>query len=229
MTGDEARHLKRVLRAGAGDSFYAIDGAGKKYRAVIDSVSGATVRGIITNITRLENEPFHQITVAMGICRPARMDDIVEKGTENGVYSFQFYYSDKSYSRMKEEPRSDRKITRLKKIARAAAKQSRRSLIPTIHEMIMFNEALKEAGEYDLALFAEAGQGSKPVEAYLGKSPESKKILLLVGPESGLSSDEVISARGAGFKQVSLGPRRLRAETAGMIFPALVLNHLGDL
>ncbi len=229
LAGTEAHHLKKVLRAKIGDSFYAIDGSGLKYRVVIESVSGSTVKGLISNVTRLENEPFHNITLAMGICRPSRMDFIVEKGTEIGVASFIFYYSEKSYLKMKGDSSSVRRISRLKKIVRAAAKQSKRSVIPSVMQFKTFAETLGIKGDFDLSLIAISNRSSKTMEQAVRKSHDLKRLLLLVGPESGFTDDEVSSVIDAGFSPVRLGPRRLRAETAGVLFPTLVLNHLGDL
>ena len=229
LAGTEAHHLKKVLRAKIGDSFYAIDGSGLKYRVVIESVSGSTVKGLISNVTRLENEPFHNITLAMGICRPSKMDFIVEKGTEIGVASFIFYYSEKSYLKMKGDSSSVRRISRLKKIVRAAAKQSKRSVIPSVMQFKTFAETLSIKGDFDLSLIAISNRSSRTMEQAVRKSHDLKRLLLLVGPESGFTDDEVSSVIDAGFSPVRLGPRRLRAETAGVLFPTLVLNHLGDL
>ncbi|MEE9555309.1 MAG: RsmE family RNA methyltransferase [candidate division Zixibacteria bacterium] len=229
LGGDEAKHLKKVLRAKIGDTFYAIDGTGLKYRVVIDSLSGANVKGIISNITRLENEPYHDICLAMGVCRPAKMDHIVEKCTEIGVSSFEFYYSEKSYSKIKKNLSSTRKVSRLRRIITAAAKQSKRSILPSVAEFKTYSEIVALSDKFDLSLAAVCRDSAKPIEKVIDKSGNSKKILLLVGPESGFSDDEIETASNAGFKTVSLGPRRLRAETAGIIFPTIVLNHLGDL
>lgn len=199
-----------------------------KYRVVIEKIYGATVKGLISNITRLENEPFHHVCLAMGICRPAKMDFIVEKCTEIGVSSFLFYYSEKSYSQIKEDLSSARKVSRLRRIIRAAAKQSRRTIIPSVDEFKTFSEILGLSGGYDVSLAAILSDSAKPLEQAIERSHEKKKVLLLVGPESGLSDDEIDSSGAAGFIPVRLGPRRLRAETAGVVFPTLVLNYLGD-
>lgn len=219
----------KTLRARKGDSFFAIDGTGKRYRAVIESISGKIVKGIISNITRLENEPYVDITLAMGICRPAKLDEVVEKSTELGVSSFLFYFSEKSYLHNYDESSAGRKKARLKKIARAAAKQSLRSVIPEIQDFVMFKDVIRLSIDYDISLVAESKPGSKSVDETVSPSADTKKVLLLIGPESGLTDDEYDTAVEYGFKPVNLGIRRLRAETAGIIFPALVLNRLGDL
>ncbi len=157
------------------------------------------------------------------------MDEIVEKGTEIGVSGFIFYYSDKGYSKQTEDSQPAKKISRLIRIARAAAKQSKRSIIPSIGDLVTFGNLLCLRKDYDLALVAHQDSSSKSIEHYLEDTSAIRKILLLVGPESGLSESEIEACLHAGFMPVNLGPRRLRTETAAMIFPALILNRLGDL
>ncbi len=165
----------------------------------------------------------------MGICRPGKMDEVVEKSTELGVSSFLFYFSEKSYLHNYDENSVRRKIIRLKKIARAAAKQSLRSVIPEIRDFVMFKDVIRLSIDYDISLVAESKPGSKSVDETVSPSADTKKILLLIGPESGLTDEEYETAVEYGFSPINLGIRRLRAETAGIIFPALVLNRLGDL
>jgi 16S rRNA (uracil1498-N3)-methyltransferase len=227
LTGEEAKHLGHVLRAHVGDVFSAIDGTGLKYRAVIQAIDRYTITAVIGATVRLENEPFIQITLAQGVCRPAKMDETVEKGTEIGVSSFIFYYSEKGYSKVKDE--SPKKLTRLERIARAAAKQSKRSIIPVVAPPIFFQEILNIKRQFDSAFLAMKHPDSKPIESYFANPGSQKKILLVVGPESGLTESEEGACINAGFMPVSLGPRRLRTETAAMIFPALVLSYLGEL
>ena len=229
LTAEEAKHLHQVLRAKAGDTFYAIDGSGLKYRTVIETISDSSVKGFITTVTRLDNEPFYHITLAQGICRPTKMDEIVERGTEIGVSSFIFYFSEKGYSKMQEESSSAKRVSRLNRIAKAAAKLSKRSLIPSIGELFTFREILGLRSQFDLSMVAVFDSSAKSVESYLDNKSSIKKILLMVGPESGFSKDEETACLKSGFLPVSLGPRRLRTETAGIIFPALVLSHLGDI
>ena len=229
LRGDEAKHLSHVLRAKIGDVFFAIDGTGRKYRSVIQAMDKNSIRAMISSITRLENEPFYHITLAQGICRPAKLDEIVEKGTETGVVSFIFYYSEKAYSQMVEEPSTARKIIRLERVARAAAKQCKRSVIPAIEPLISLNDIIKQRIDYDLALVAAIHPKARPLAEHLTNISNMKKLLLLVGPESGLTDGETEMAIGGGFLPVGFGARRLRTETAGIIFPALVLNILGDL
>ena len=229
LIGEEAKHLQSVLRGKTGDIFFAIDGLGVKYRAIVESLTKTHVIGKIISSTRRENEPYYEITLAQGICRQNKIDDIIDKGTELGVTSFIIYYSDKSYSKINDDKSAGAKLNRLNRIARAAAKQSKRSVIPTISIVLSFNDTLKFATEHDISLIAALHPESRMIKDYLHKSIDAKKILLLVGPESGLSDEEVESAVRSGFKPISLGPRRLRTETAGILFPALALSYLGDI
>ena len=225
LTGEESAHLTQVLRARPGDIFWAIDGTGRKYRAVIETIGKKDIVGIIAATTRLENEPFYQITLAQGLCRQGKMDEIVEKGTELGVSSFVFFYSEKGYA----DEAPNRRLKRLDRVARAAAKQSKRSIIPSVSDPIPFTQMLRLRNQYDLSLAAVFHPQARPLETYLGEMSAIKRILLAVGPESGFSDIETAACIEYGFQPVSLGPRRLRTETAGIVFPALVLNRLGDL
>jgi 16S rRNA (uracil1498-N3)-methyltransferase len=166
------------------------------------------------------------------------MDEIVEKGTEVGVVSFIFYYSEKAYARMIEEqstPSSSsgsstaHRIIRLERVARAAAKQCRRTIIPSIEPLMTFNAVLRLRGDYDRAFVAAIHSKARSFGEQMGSIDNTKKILLLVGPESGLTDEETSAGIDAGFAPVSLGPRRLRTETAGIVFPAMAFSFLGDL
>ena len=130
---------------------------------------------------------------------------------------------------MIEEPGTARKIIRLERVVKAAAKQCKRSLIPAVEPLMPFGDILRLRNEYDLALVGAINPKARPLADQIGGATNVKKFLLLVGPESGLTEDETMAAINAGFQPVSFGPRRLRTETAGIIFPALVLNLLGDL
>jgi len=200
-----------------------------RYRVVIELISPKQVIGIISSITRRENEPAAFVTLAHGICRPARMDFIVEKGTELGVSSFIFFYSEKSYKPNKNDDSDYRKIHRLERLVQASAKQSLRSLIPSVTFSNSVDSIFSIIKDYDQCYVAAIRPDSKRLAAYLNQVSTVKKFLLLVGPESGLTIEETEQAIKAGFHPVSLGPRRLRTETAGIVFPAILLNLLGEI
>lgn len=229
----ESHHLTNVFRAKPGDIFYAIDGSGMKYRAVVRTVSGKKVTAEIISALRLENEPHIRLSLAAGLCRPARIDFIVEKGTELGINAFHFFVSENTLADddlLLSEAGSRRvqaKVSRWSRLAQSAAKQSLRSFVPRIMPPVRFDDILAISPDYHLAIIADMTAEPSSWESLFADSP--RDVLLLVGPEAGFTSDEVSRARRAGFMLVKLGPRRLRAETAAIVLASLVLSRAGDL
>lgn len=230
ITGDqlslnetESRHLVKVMRAKVGEIFWAIDGQGNKYQAQIIESNSRKVTARILGQTRMDNEPKCKIALACGLCRAAKMDYIVEKGTELGVTEFRFFVSERTYA----DEVGESKVERWNNLAQSAAKQSMRTVIPRIMPTIKFADMLTALGDYNLALIAEIGADSNPEFDGFNEHPDS--AILLVGPESGLSSDEIDKAHKAGFKPYGLGPRRLRAETAAVVFVSVIMSRLGEL
>jgi len=227
LSETESHHLLKVFRAKQGDIFHAIDGSGKKYRAVINTISSKKVTADIISTVRLENEPLVKLSLAVGISRPAKIDYIVEKGTEIGVNRFYFFTSEKTLIEDKLDSPAIRKISRWNKLAQSAAKQSLRTVIPEILPPVHLDRILALAGDYQLALIADMNTAPSSISDLMADSP--REILLLIGPESGLSESEISRAINAGFKAIKLGPRRLRVETAAVVSAALVMSTAGEL
>jgi 16S rRNA (uracil1498-N3)-methyltransferase len=223
----ESHHLVKVMRARAGELFWAIDGQGNRYQAQIVESDPRKVSAIILQRSRMDNEPKCQITLACGLCRSAKVDFIVEKGTELGVAEFSFFISERTYTENIGEISAAIKIARWGKLAQSAAKQSLRTMIPQINHISKFDDILATGKDYELAVMAEIGAESGLRLGKDGINPKS--TILLIGPESGLSSDEIAKAHQAGFKPFGLGPRRLRAETAAIVFMSVVMSQLGEL
>lgn len=223
----ESHHLAKVMRAQVGDIFYAVDGLGLKHRVVINKMTLKKVTGEIINTTRLENEPLTKITLAVGLCRPAKIDFIVEKGTELGISQFIFFVSEKTLADDKIDRSANKKLPRWQKIAAAATKQSLRTIIPEISAIVHFDDILRLPMDYHLSLIADMNHEPENLDRHLKSAP--RDILLLVGPEAGLSNREIKKAIDFGFKLIKLGPRRLRAETAAILFASLVMEKAGEI
>lgn len=219
----ESYHLAKVMRAKTGEIFSAIDGQGNKYRAQISENNPRKVVARILEQIRMENEPKCRVALACGICKSAKMDYIVEKGTELGVREFRFFVSQRTYT----DEIGTTKIERWNNIAQSSAKQSLRSVIPKINPVGRFEEMLAAGRGNNLLFMAEIGTTANPNLAERRGTAET--IMLLVGPESGLTGDEIEKAHKAGFLPFGLGPRRLRAETAAAVFVSVVMSQLGEI
>ncbi|MDZ7266595.1 MAG: 16S rRNA (uracil(1498)-N(3))-methyltransferase [candidate division KSB1 bacterium] len=223
LTGDEHHHLSRVLHHKAGDRVTVVDGAGNAAvdGEIVFSDRAATRIKIHTRAQNL-GEPAVHLTLAQAVPKGARFDWLVEKGTEIGVSAFIPLLS--HYSEVNPGPG---KSGRWRRLALAAMKQSCRSVWPAVSEPVRFIALMQACHDFDLALLAHPT--AIDISAKLGGQALPRRVLLLVGPEGGFSEEEVTLAQQAGCKLLSLGPRRLRAETAGLVAAAKVLAAYGQL
>jgi 16S rRNA (uracil1498-N3)-methyltransferase len=229
IEGEEAKHICLVLRKGEGEIIDVVDGEGIKYQVQVTVKGKDWVQGKILSQTRKENEPLTHLTLAQALIKGVRMDFLVEKVTEIGVSSIIPVITDKSLIRLETDKKEIARINRWKRIAISGMKQSLRSKLPEIQNPVSFQELLTKVKDYDLALIACQTKGSKFLKEILEAKKRLKKVLLLIGPESGFTQEELDLSIKSGIIPVSLGPRRLRSETAGIVFSSLVLHELEDL
>ncbi len=229
IEGEEAKHICQVLRKKEGEVIEAVDGQGIKYQVLITNTGRDWVQGKILTQIRKENEPLTHLTLAQGLIKGVRMDFLVEKITEIGVSSIIPLITEKSVVKLEKDKREIARLNRWKRIAISGMKQSLRSKLPEIQKPILVQDLLAKIKEYDLALIACQTKRSKSLKQVFEAKKRLKKILLLIGPESGFSQGELDLALKSGVIPVSLGPRRLRSETAGIVFSSLVLYELEDL
>ncbi|MGB2805348.1 MAG: 16S rRNA (uracil(1498)-N(3))-methyltransferase [Candidatus Zixiibacteriota bacterium] len=229
IEGDEARHILSVLRHGAGDEIDVVDGRGTKHRVLIEEASRDFLQGRIVSQTRMENEPQCHITLAQAICRKERMDFLVEKATEIGVSSIIPIVTERNLVKVDDASREKSKIERWRRLAIAAMKQSLRTVLPEIRDVTPFDQLLPQIGNFDLCLIASLDKDAKNVRDCEQLKTKPDRVLLIVGPESGFTDEELTQAKALGATPVSLGSRRLRTETAGVVFLSLALHQLAGL
>lgn len=228
IRGDELKHLSLVHRKKLRDVVEVVDGAGNLYTVVLTEISRSSAIGEIQKRTRYVGEPNFQLTLAQAIPKGNRFDWVVEKGTELGIVSFIPLLCEHSMI-----DGTTARLTRWKKIAIAAMKQSARSVLPEITLPQTFHDVIRKKGLLKPGLIAEGGEGAKNLTSILSeikqKSSQIKSAIILVGPEGGFSANEIAFAIENGFHQFSLGPRRLRAETAGIAATAILMELMGEM
>ena len=228
IEGDEFHHTTRVLRKNVGDVLLAVDGRGNAYEFGVVRITRESLRGEIQKIVRGMGEPFTRVTLIQSVIKNPRFDWLLEKGTEIGVSRFLPVRTKFSVV----EP-DKKRLSRWSRILIAALKQSGRSVLPQISEPVTLAEALKDLQAVPLKILPEmAGRKSvlQAVKSYLQTSRiPPREVAILIGPEGGLSEEEIQGAVQAGFELVTLGSRRLRAETAGIVATCQVLTALDDL
>lgn len=229
IEGEEAKHILSVLRRGSGDVIDVVDGCGTKYKVLIEEVSRDFLEGKILSRTSRENEPNCHLSLAQAICRKERMDFLIEKVTEIGVSSIIPILTERNLVKVSGTSSQQKKIDRWRRLAIASMKQSLRTVLPEIQNIIEFEQLLSKISSFDLCLIASLDKDSKTVRECEQLKKGVKNLLLLVGPEAGFTEDELSKARTQGAITISLGSRRLRTETAGVVFLSLVLHQLNDL
>ncbi len=229
IEGQEAFHISKVLKFNQGEIIPVVDGLGNTYKVVISNINKKVVEGNILTCVRKENEPLVNLTLALALSTGAKMDLVIEKCTEIGVNAFIPVLTEKSFFKLEKKNKAQAKTSRWRKVAIAAMKQSLRSYLPKIHEIMEFDQLLQRTPEYDLTLIASLETESRPVKEIFHPQNKYKNILLLVGPEPGFTAEELEKARGEKIVSVSLGPRRLRTETASIILASQVLTFCGEM
>jgi len=211
MRDDEFKHLTRVVRKKEGEQITLLDGEDHSYEAVIRTIAKDHAECEILGSKHRLNEPAVEVTLAVSVLRnPARFDVMVEKATELGVRAIIPMITERTI------PKSE-KHGRLEKIALAAMKQCGRAYLPKILPLSTFEDLLSRADQFSLRLLPhEQSSAASSMERIRGDHPGASSILIAVGPEGGFTEAEVEAAIGRGFLAVSLGPRRLRTETAAI-------------
>lgn len=224
ISGEEAQHISRVLRMKKGDEVTLCDGEGFFYEAVLSDFSDKTVVAEITSSRRAETEPQVQVTVFQGVPKNPKLETIIQKLTEIGAVRLVPVDTKRCVAKLDKE----NKVDRLRKIAREAAKQSKRGIVPEVLSPVSFKDAVKMAAKADLALIPyEEEREMSLKKALSGKSP--KTVSVMIGPEGGFDSEEIRIAKDNGIISVTLGKRILRTETAPLTVCSAILYELGEM
>jgi 16S rRNA (uracil1498-N3)-methyltransferase len=227
ITGSDAGHICRVLRLTPGDVVELFDGKGNGYRATIASATPKRVRVTIENRFPLLAESSVHITLAQGILKDRKMDDLIRGLTELGIDCWKPFYASRSVP-VPKSAALEKRLRRWEKIALEAVKQCRRGCVPTIAPADTFDDILASSTDCDLKLlFWEGASRAFNLPRQAPRSPQ--KIMVVVGPEGGFNPEEVQRAQAHEFFTTGLGPRILRAETATLSACALVQYRFGDM
>ncbi|AJF05623.1 16S rRNA (uracil(1498)-N(3))-methyltransferase [Geoalkalibacter subterraneus] len=222
LEGDLHHQLSRVLRLAPGAPLCLFDGQGQVVHGELEALSKNVSR--VRVLTRFrENPPPLSLRLIQALPKGEKMDLILQKGTELGVSRFTPWLAARSIAR----PSGDRQANRLKRwerIVREAAQQSRRPFLPRIDAPQTLGSAIGGQEQLKLVLWE---QESMPLAHALPTSPPAE-VAIMVGPEGGLTEDEVAQASSAGFVPVGLGRHILRTETAGFAVVAILEYLYGD-
>ncbi len=238
ITGEDARHIIKVMRSEEGDELIACDGEQLDVLAAIESMTdGVVTARIVERLEQLSEAKVH-VTIAQSLPKGDKMETVIQKCTELGAAAFVPFLSARTvvqYDLRKEEKR----LQRWSKIAKEAAEQSHRSRVPVIQHPLSWKQLIASLEAYDLICFCyEKEDGSQlrdvvqPFAASLAQRQQSEqpaRVLIVVGPEGGFTEQEVETAEQHGAVSTGLGRRILRTETAAMTALACIMYETGEM
>lgn len=219
----EAHHLIHVLRAEVGAGVELIDGKGRLWSGRVGAISGDRVQLVEVALLRETAAPEVRLTLIQALCKSDRLAWILQKATELEVSEIYLVHARRSVVRISQD-RRPAKLERWRTILVNAAKQCRRSTLPTLHPPLECREVC-ETVESDLKLLLQASPRATPLKRLLrGKSWPS--VAFAVGPEGGWTLQESETFLRSGFQPADLGGSTLRTETAATVAAALLRYEL---
>lgn len=218
---DEARHLTRVLRLGAGADVDVFDGRGGMFRARVAEVGRIRVVVQVLEPTAAAPEPALPITLVMSVLKGDKMDAVVRDAVMLGVTTIQPVVASRTEVSLAALRRAER-LARWQRIAVAAVKQCGRALLPAVRPPEGLDAWIDDHADQPVVALIEPSGG---VAAGLRDLAPSALVHLLVGPEGGWSRDETAAFARAGFRTVSLGGRTLRADVAPLVAMAAIYER----
>lgn len=228
VTGEDAHHIKNVLRMKKGDSIYLSCGDEWEYECIIDEFADDTVIASVSDASKPGKELPCRITLYQCMPKKDKMELIIQKAVELGVYEIVPVESARCIAKLDEKKKSSR-ISRWNSIASAAAKQSKRLIEPIVHDPIKFHEAIRTAALKTHSFVPyENAKGMKETRRLFEEIKDSDSIGIIIGPEGGFEAEEIDAAVKEGIKPVTLGKRILRTETAGMAVLSMLTYVLED-
>ncbi len=227
ITGVDAKHIGKVLRMQSGDKLQIVSDDGVSALAEVTAISENTVTVRCLEVLAESHEPAVKITLAQGLAKGEKMDFIIQKAVELGAYSIVPVAMEHSVVRL-DGAKADKKVERWQKIAEAAAKQSKRDIIPQVQPVQTVSQMLAN-NDCKTKIIAYECEDRMSLKTALREAGQIEDLLLIIGPEGGISEAELAKAREAGAVPVSLGRRILRAETAGLVAMSAIFYETGDL
>lgn len=220
IKGNDFNHIKNVLRMKNGEKFYVSNKvSGDSYLVNLDSYSNDEV--ICNIIEKMDSkESTVKVTLFQGLPKADKMEYIIQKSVELGVYNIVPVDMKFCVAKLNNE---EKKLSRWQTISEAAAKQSKRNIIPKIENKISFKNMLEVLKDFDLAIIAYENENKTNLKEILQKNKNINNIAIIIGPEGGLAQDEVEQLIENGAKSASIGKRILRTETASLAMLSMIM------
>ena len=234
VEGSDVNHMKNVLRMKTGEELTIGDGDGWLYLCVVESYEEDMAVLKILEKKKDESELPSKIYLFQGLPKQDKMELIVQKAVELGVYQVIPVATKRAVVKL-DAKKAKKKVERWQQIAVSAAKQAGRGIIPAVGEVCTYAQALKYAEELDVVLIPyELAEGMEKTRELMSSIQKQiiaeirpgQSVGIFIGPEGGFEKEEVEQAVKAGAEPLTLGKRILRTETAGLTMLSVLMFHL---
>lgn len=226
ITGTDVNHIKNVLRMKAGEEVWISDGGEKEYRCQIETMEADEVLLHIIYAQEPDYELPNRIYLFQGLPKADKMELIIQKAVELGAFAVVPVETKRCVVKL-DAKKAEKKVARWQQIAESAAKQSKRMLIPQVHQVMTYKQALEFAAQMDVRLIPyELAKGMKETREVLSEIKPGQSIGIFIGPEGGFEEKEVQMALETGAHAITLGRRILRTETAGLAILSVLMFQL---
>ncbi len=229
ILGSDVNHIKNVLRMKAGQEIAVSNGVdGKEYRCGIVSIEEDRVVCELRFVKEDGVELSSKVYLFQGLPKADKMELIIQKAVELGVYEIIPVACKRCVVKL-EEKKASSKIARWQGIAEAAAKQSKRRIVPKVSSVMSFKEAIARASSMDVKMIPyELAEGMERTKELISALKPGQDIAVFIGPEGGFEEAEIEQAIGSGVEPVTLGKRILRTETAGFTVMSWIMYQLEE-
>ena len=226
ITGTDVNHIANVLRMRQGEELWISDGEKKEYHCAIEALGEEEILLHILYAQEPDYELPSRIFLFQGLPKGDKMELIIQKAVELGAYEIIPVEMKRCVVRL-DGKKAEKKTVRWQQIAESAAKQSKRMLVPRVHPVLSYKEALAYAGQLDVLLIPyELAGGMDETKKIIGNIKDGQSLGIFIGPEGGFEEEEVKMAVEKGASPITLGKRILRTETAGMAILSVLMFQL---
>ncbi|MEK5441777.1 MULTISPECIES: 16S rRNA (uracil(1498)-N(3))-methyltransferase [unclassified Fredinandcohnia] len=227
ITGEDVHHITRVMRMSVGDSIFCCYN-GRVAICTITEITNDTVLANVVEWVENSNELPIKVCIASGLPKGDKLEYVIQKGTELGASEFVPFVAARSIVKW-DEKKGQKKVERWGKIAKEAAEQSHRGMVPNVTKPLSFRELLSFSQSYTYKVVAyeedaKRGENSN-LARLLSQMQNGESLFVVIGPEGGLTEKEVSSLIENEFISCSFGPRILRTETAPLYVLSAVSYH----
>ena len=229
ITGSDVNHIKNVLRMQPGEEIAVSNGEdGKEYRCGIEELNEEEIVCTLRFVKEDGVELPSKIYLFQGLPKADKMELIVQKAVELGVYEIIPVATKRAVVKL-DEKKAKSKIARWQTISEAAAKQSKRRIVPEIHSVMSFKEAVAYAKNMQVKVIPyELAEGMERTRELIGNLKPGENIAIFIGPEGGFEESEIQAALKNGIEPITLGKRILRTETAGFTVLSWIMYQLEE-